>query len=117
MIAFVVFVFLSFYISSMLKEIFDGKLSPYGFLRASLGASFSGIITIGLIHLFKLDFNCLGIIKAEAREFNILKFYAFLTFGFILCIISFLIDIGFKYGAKFLDWLYELLSNFFSKKK
>ena len=112
MILFVVFWLAAFFISYKLRSTF-GK---FGFLRAAFAGVWAWIIIFVLANLLKLDFNFLGF-KAEASKFKIDSLQNFLLVSFFIAIFAFILDLIFLYGAKFLDRLYEHLSNFFSKKK
>lgn len=112
MILFVVFWIVAFFISYKLKSAF-GK---FGFLRATFTGVLAWIIIFVLANLLKLDFNFLGF-KADASKFKIDSLQNFLLGSLFIAIFAFILDLIFLYGAKFLDRLYEHLSNFFSKRE
>lgn len=116
MIGFVIFVVLTFYIPSKLSEMFGGKLKPYGFLRATFAGVFAWITIFILANLFNLDFNYLGL-NAEASKFKVSTLPKFLMASLVVAVCAFILDLLFLYGAKFLDWLWEKLSDVFPKKK
>ena len=111
----IIIFFLAFYISAKLKELFKNRLSDFCFFREILSAFVAIGVVLFISCLLNLNVNILGhIIKNDAIkniDFNLL-----LISSIFIVIFSLLVDIVIMYVKKFLDWLYEALSNLFKNK-
>lgn len=108
MIAFLIFIFVNFFVSRKLQPYF-GKFS---FTR-NLIAGFFGLTSLFVVeYFFKLDL--LGI---PASNLDVSKIPAVYIALLISIIMGFLLDLLLIYSAKFLNWLHEFLANFFKNRK
>lgn len=117
MIAFflIIYFFLIFYFSYKLKYAFNEKLLRFMLFRDCISAMASMFIIYIILYFFNIKLNIQGkIIDVCTVDNYQMKLFVFsMSIALFLCL---LFDIVIMYVKKFLDWLYEALSNLFKNK-
>ena len=117
MIAFflIIYFFLIFYFSYKLKYAFNEKLLRFMLFRDCISAMASMFIIYIILYFFNIKLNIQGkIIDVRTVDNYQMKLFVFsMSIALFLCL---LFDIVIMYVKRFLDWLYEALSNLFKNK-
>ena len=111
----IIYFFLIFYFSYKLKYAFNEKLLRFMCFRDSIAAVVSTLVIYIILYVFNIRLNIYG----QILDVHSIDGYKTKLFVFSMSIVLFLcllFDIVIMYVKKFLDWLYEALSNLFKNK-
>lgn len=113
MIAYVVFIFVMFFMSHKLRPYF-GK---FIFCKSAVSATVGATVFLFLTYFFEVNFNFFGIFEAKGHAIDVPKIIILYISLLIIIILGFFLDLVRICCARCLDWLWEVVSDFFTKKK
>lgn len=113
MIACIVFIFVTFFMSHKLRPYF-GK---FIFCKSTVSATIGAIVLLFLTHFLGMNFNFFGIFETRGHSIDVSKIIILCISFLMIIILGFFLDLVRIYCARCLDWLWEVVSDFFTRKK
>ena len=113
MIACIIFVFITFFISYKLRPYFG----RFGFLRGFISLLFSVTVLFALIYFLDMNFNFMGLVKTKSNNINLSKIPIIYITILIFAFLGFIVDLLLIYASKILNWFREKVSDFFENKR